>query len=561
MKRKLAALALAFSLCSAALVHGQGAAPNMPYGYPGYGPLPGAPTQPMAPYGQPMPNGAMPYGQPMPYPMPNGAMPYGQPMPMPYPMPKGAMPYGQPMPMPYPMPNGAQPMPMPYPYPMPPAGFRPNNVYVNPQPTPGEKKNQVLPDNVPTKPEAKKTEPTPAQKPSEMPGEPVTVYQGPSSGPPLTTEPVTLYEGNRYAGEIKLDGVTTWFQVSYAHWRTRRSSTPALATTGSTGILGAADTATLIGGEIGPREFNGIVASLGHWLDDDHMNAVEFGGLWFAKMTREYAVSSSAAVPRLTIPVVLGTAEGVVPVAAPGTLTGSVRVNSAMDFHGGELNVAQNLARVNGWNVDYLIGARYLYLNERLSIDQTRSSLTAGAISFAGVGVVPAGSTVAVSDLFNLTNRFYGGQVGARANWTSCYGFDIGITGKIAFGAAHHVADVGGSSTLSRPGLANTSSTGGTFAQVSNIGRHTSTDFAIVPQVDGTIGYQVTPHIRLTGGYSFLYWNRVERAGDQIDRRFNAAQSPTSATFNAAARGNPIFPASRSEFWAHGVNVGIEIKY
>jgi len=486
MQRNLGLLAIGVALWSGAAVHAQG---PMPSPYP---PIPqgyGYPSYPMpAQYRQPMRQPQM---------LPNN--PYGQPM---LPPAQGQPYYVTDMP-------GKAPPPMPM---------------VQPKPAPT---TETLP-NVPE-------------------GEPVTIYQGPSSGQPLDTEPVTHYEGKRYFAEMKLDNTRAWVQANYIHWWIQRPSVAPLVNSG---------TSNLLVGEIGPREFSGAQAQLGLWLDPDHMNALEITGQWLGKASLQYAFSSG---PNGNPPLSIPTSPAPIPVAAPGILAGSVGVNNLVNFHGAEVNLTQNVLRVNGWTFDYFGGFRYLYMGDELSINQSRTALTGTALSFGGAAV-PVGSTVLVSDSFNVTNRFYGGDIGARLHWTTCR-FDFGISGKVALGITNYTTTVDGSSTLTTPAGGSSTRVGGTFAQASNIGRITDSQFTAIPEVEATVSYRLTDHIRILGGYSFLYWNRVQRAADQLDHTVNPAQSPTSPTFNPSATGNPLFPNARSGFSVQGVNIGLELKF
>ena len=155
------------------------------------------------------------------------------------------------------------------------------------------------------------------------------------------------------------------------HWWIQRPTLPSTVTSGNS---------TLLGGEIGPREFSGIQGQLGLWLDPDHVNAMEITGQWLGKASRQYPFSSNAAgSPALSIPLLMPTAAGIVAVATPGKISGSVNVNNVMNFYGAEMNFTQNVVRVSGWTFDYFGGGRYLYMNDNLSFNQTRTALSAGA--------------------------------------------------------------------------------------------------------------------------------------------------------------------------------------
>jgi hypothetical protein len=504
------------------------------YGYPGY---------PVPAYGPPPNMQPMPYG---PMPMMPGGMLYRQPMPN--------MPYGNEMPVQAP------------PDPRLPVGQAPASRSTYSSGGPQQDATEpyfVLPDSVPAT-RATQTPPEPTR--GNIVTEPLNRFVQ-FVAPSLTSEPYTTYEGPRYPAEVRLDNTRVWAQANFIHWWVRRDSTPPLATTGSAatpnpGALGNTDTSVLIGdGSIGPKEFSGIQTTLGIWLDPERLQSLEVGGFWLGKNSRQYSATSDAVGNPVIVQPVLIPTEANLAVAFPGTLAGKIAVNSVMDFSSLELNFVQNAIRVNGWSIDSLVGIRYLYLNDTLNINQNVTVLPGGAgmVPFNNVGQ-PAGANFLFNDSFNITNRFYGAQLGARVNWT-CKGFDVGATLKVGLGATSHVAIIDGFTTLNVAG-ATTSAPGSSLAQASNIGRITSTDFSVVPELTLTVGYQLTPHLRVLLGYTAFDWNRIQRAGTQIDRRIDQTQSPTSPTFVPGTIGtNPIFPGNRTDFWAQGVNVGMELKF
>jgi len=495
-------------------------------------------AQPMPPWGPgyPMPR----YGQPAPLPMmPYGYPPAGYPM-QPAPMMMPNTPYGYP----------AAPAPM-----MPPAGAMPTG----PLPThagPGPKVGASEPYYMLPAVQSKSADETPAA-PETAPGP--MVHEAPIDAGP--SEPYTLYEGRRYRSECKNDCTCVWFQASYIHWWVRGDSVPPLVTTGvngSLGQLGDPGTTVLLGDSIGPKQFNGVQAMLGIWLDDQKVTSLELAGFWLGNASRQYTFSSDAnGNPILSQPVQTPAEQALI-VTLPGFSTGSIHVNSIMDFHSAEINLAHNIWRVKGWSFDYFGGVRYLYLNDNLSINQN-ITLLGGSIPFVGVPQ-GSGSNFLFNDVFNATNRFYGGQLGGRINWT-WRNWDLGATVKFGLGATTHNVSIDGTTTLNATNGGSTTVAGSTLAQASNIGSHTSTDVSFINEVTATLGYQVTSHMRLMVGYNILYWNRVERAGNQIDRNVDFTQSPTDPRFVGKTGIAPQFPNSRTDFWAQGVNLGIEIKY
>lgn len=558
MKRKVAWIAMCVSVVGGAALVAQQPQPPMPFGSSNVYGLPGFPAPPTYPY----------------------AIPPGAPMAPPYPLP----PTG---PIPPTGPTGRSTLPGVGPYqPMPPGG--PSNGYFGPNPLPmpvppdprlpiGQRPPMLPktidggPRNLPAEPyyvqpESPETLPRvlPPARP-ENPGEtPLDrfIQTVAGSGP---SEPYTTYEGARYPAELRNDNTNVWVQASFIHWWVRRDNTPPLVTTGNAGnptagTLGNNDTAVLLGGSsINPRELSGIQATLGMWLDPERLESLELGGFWLGKASRQYNFASDPnGSPPLGQPVLIGGAERVLLFAQPGVVAGNLAASAGMDFHGLEVNVARNVLRIENCSFDYLVGARYMYLNDFLSLNQNLTVLAGGAgiLPFNNV-FQPAGANFTINDSFNITNRFYGGTIGARFNYTWCR-FDVGATLKVSLGATHTTAIIDGSTTLAGTGTL----PGGSLAQPSNIGRFTTTNFSAVPEANLTAGYLVAPWFRVLVGYDFLYWNRIQRAGGQIDRGLDLTQTPSSPTYNPGSVGAaPRYPATRSDFWAQGINVGIELRY
>src|SRR5262249_26870691 len=128
-----------------------------------------------------------------------------------------------------------------------------------------------------------------------------------------------------------------------------------------------------------------------------------------------------------------------------------------------------------------------------------------------------AGQVIDRSSSFDSRNQFYGGQIGTEAEYR--YGpWFLNLRGKLALGSTHETVMIAGSTTSTSP-LGTPSTIGaGPFALPSNIGRFSRDQFSVVPEFGLNIGWQATPNIRLTAGYTLIYWTDVLRAGEQVDR-------------------------------------------
>jgi hypothetical protein len=97
----------------------------------------------------------------------------------------------------------------------------------------------------------------------------------------------------------------------------------------------------------------------------------------------------------------------------------------------------------------------------------------------------------------------------------------------------------------------------------SNVGTYSSTDFVVTPEVGANFGLNVFPWLRVTGGYSFLYIDKVSRPGEQIDPVINPTFTGISALTGATGVGDrrPAFTHRDSDFFAHGFNGGIMFRW
>ena len=63
--------------------------------------------------------------------------------------------------------------------------------------------------------------------------------------------------------------------------------------------------------------------------------------------------------------------------------------------------------------------------------------------------------------------------------------------------------------------------------------------------------------MRVFVGYDFLYLSDVVRAGDQV----NLAVNPNPLRGVTGGPAQPVFIVRPSDFWAQGVNFGLEFRY
>jgi Putative beta barrel porin-7 (BBP7) len=387
-----------------------------------------------------------------------------------------------------------------------------------------------------------------------------------------------------------------WVSGEALLWWTKGSQVPALITTGVPGatalpgVLGQPGTTVLFGGSdvdngvrVGGR-FTG-----GFWLNSCQTIGVEASYFFLGSRSAHFDAASNGALGSAMIARpffdVIGGIQNAQLVAFPGIAAGEIHLSSYSRLQGAELNLlcipcctpccdpcadqacpagdtAKHNTRCNtcgGCNywVSLLGGFRYLELDEGLGINEitrVNSALPAGSPLFGG-------STISTSDQFDTHNYFYGAQIGAQGEL--CWGrMFVDVLGKVALGVTHEVVDIHGATAITSPAGTTVVTPAGFLALGSNSGHFTRDRFAVVPEVGINVGYQITRNVRAFVGYSFLYWSSVVRPGDQVDVGLSGTQIPTDTRFNPQA--GPARPAvllRDTDFWAQGVNFGLEFRY
>ena len=376
--------------------------------------------------------------------------------------------------------------------------------------------------------------------------------------------------------------------VEYLNWWVKGAplSIP-LVTTGPIetthhGFIDSADTTILYGSQFSPAKggdnaqafpgFSGTRVTFGYSLGSERRLGIEASGFLLQEQTAGYEVrSNSAGLPVINIPVLNNVSyaagrgvspprnEDGLPASLPddshradgnaGVVAGGVKIINSLQLWGAEIIGVVNLHRSSSWEVSGLMGARYLDLSEsfHLRFDST------------GQTGLYAGNTGEANDTFETRNQFYGATLGLRGRYARGP-FGAELTGRVALGATHQMQNISGSYE-SRHFLTNyASGAQGVFAQPANSGRTSSDKFAVAPEVQLKLSYAFNPRWRATIGYDFLYCSSVLRPGDQLNRElpkgqtFGQGMAPPSTT-------SPARLSNASEFFAHGLSLGLEFRF
>lgn len=374
-----------------------------------------------------------------------------------------------------------------------------------------------------------------------------------------------------------------WVSAEYLYWRMQSLNTPPLVTATTNlvridafGRPVAGTFADPLARVISSNEYNddwrsGVRVRGGFWLDECQTCGLE-GSYFYLEDANDSETFGPQNGPGIFRPFfnadpnVLGPDAqlvnfgGPVPdgqlVVFPNRLTGTVSINTGTRFQGFDANFRKNLMCDCNSRIDLLAGYRYLRLRDSLQINE--NLLIVGLDPALGANQLPVGTVIQVQDTFETQNEFNGGQVGLAGEWRSGRAF-LGLRGLIALGSTNTDVNVNGFTRVQVPGGVPQTFVGGLLAQRTNIGSRSFDEFSVVPEATVTLGYQLTDGIRAFVSYNYLYWSNVSRAGDQIDLVVDGRQINQTADAFLATR--PAPQNTNSDFWAHGVGFGVELRY
>jgi hypothetical protein len=375
--------------------------------------------------------------------------------------------------------------------------------------------------------------------------------------PPLQTPPASTSAVASFANVAQFTVPQRfWFNSEYLLWFIKDSNLPPLLTAGSTAdtfpaALGQPNTETLIGGSVYNGVRSGMRFSGGYWFTDTHTIGIDSSFIYVGGDAIELGAASDGN-PVLGRPFynILMQQEMASPVAYPGFQSGSLLTRLTSELWSADVNLRAALLYQPTYQLSFLGGFRYFNLTESLHTFEDDTFATGSLASAAQV-----------SDWIRVSNNFYGGQLGAEFN--TVFGrWSLDLLGKAALGVMNETTHLSGASRFTYPDGSMTALGVGALVQPSNSGSYGQSRFAVLPEGTATVGFAVTQHIRLTIGYTFLYVSNVFRPGDQIDHVVNPSQV-TAMLANQQPFGpaRPGFNFATTDFWAQGVNFGMQIRY
>jgi hypothetical protein len=343
-----------------------------------------------------------------------------------------------------------------------------------------------------------------------------------------------------------------WASFEYLNWQIRSGPSVPLIAAGNPldpipGAIGQPGTRVLNGRGLDYDTRDGARLTLGAWLNSDRSRAVELSGfVLFNKAGDSLTVSTPmAGASGIYVPAVrtdLGRL-GAVSISDPlSGFAGFAATGTTSQLWGLEANLIENVARNECISLDVIAGLKYLDLLERLDLRGVSNDLIlANSFTF--------------TDSFRTHNQFYGAQVGGQATYRHEWFFAT-LRGCLAVGVNEQTVEVNGAADLS--GTVTGTFPGGFFSQPSNMGTRSKCDFSVVPSAGLKVGVQCLECLSVFAGYDCLYWHRTVRPGGQIDTRVD---TPLSLGGTVPVRAFPAPEFNRTDFWAHGFSVGLDLRY
>jgi hypothetical protein len=404
--------------------------------------------------------------------------------------------------------------------------------------------------------------------PSVVPAPPVVAPTDPVDfAPSALHRPIASIFENLHGNETRLFSA----EAEYLLWFMLGSHTNNPIT--STDVLGQNVVAELSDNDRKRGPTSGGRLTLGYWQYERNpwiaqglirTGGVELRGFFVAGTGANITVDSPPDLFRPFFDLNNRAASGFL-VASPGIATGQIDARGQVSIWGLEANAWKNLCYDRPgttWAFDCMAGLRYMNLLS--SFDINSISTFNPAIDKASPFAPFAGNRLQVHDSFDTRNNFLGGQVGIGAKFWACDFLSFESTFRLALGGNQQEVTINGNQVRNFASGATTNSTGGLLALPTNIGSHSHVQFSQIPEGTFKGVWTVNQQFSISVGFTALYWNRVARAGNQIDRSIDITQIPNfpgAAGATPTGLGRPTVLFQQSDLWLLGISLGAEYRW
>jgi len=353
-----------------------------------------------------------------------------------------------------------------------------------------------------------------------------------------------------------------WLEAEYLLWWAKGFDVPVLVTSSPAGtpqpvagVLGEPTTDILFGGaRVNGSERSGFRFRGGYWLTPTLTSAFQFDYLCGGKDSTSFQAASNGdpILARPFLNLLSGNEDAHLFAFAP--TTGSIDIKAESELRSTGAMIRQTLvgAHYSGTYVpppqdfwlDFLIGYRYYRLKDELRINE--ALVTLGPTNFD------------LAEQFDTRNSFHGVEVGFATQFRRNR-VTLDLLMNLGLGNSRAKATVNGTTTTTVAPAPPTTDAGALLAQSTNIGAYEDSGFAAVSELGLILGYDITNRLRATFGYTVIYWSRIARPGDQIDRVLNPSYFPGGGPPTGAPR--PEFTFSTTDFWAQGLDFGLAYRF
>ncbi len=342
----------------------------------------------------------------------------------------------------------------------------------------------------------------------------------------------------------------TWGSVDFMHLWMKGRNLPPLTTTSPVGTAapaaGVLPAATILFGNerIGKDRQSAGRLDFGLWLDQNQDTGIGFKLFGIEGDQTAFNMASSG-TPIISVPFynVDLSAQDAVQVAFPGLFSGSVQHRTTNDLLMGEAYARMTIMRGCGYRIDFLGGYHVARLDDGIGISSSTEVQGGG-------GLFPVGTTIDIYDAFKARNEMHGGSIGLLGELTQGRWSLKGLA-KVTVANNRQSVTIAGNSIVDTGVGPVLVPNAGTFAQVSNIGMYKRDKVTYIPELGFTLGYDLNPCVKMTAGYTFMYFPNIVLAGDHIDTRVSPAQLSAF----------PAFAWNETDQWVQAISFGVEWNY
>jgi len=342
-----------------------------------------------------------------------------------------------------------------------------------------------------------------------------------------------------------------WFGAELLAWR---ASSQRMLTLLSTFPSGTSEVDILMGNALGAQSLvdqnslpsnnrGGARFTFGFWIPGCDCLGLEASYFFLGRRSSSAFFNSPNGSPILAIPFIDdATGQQRFGITAhpgpPLPIGGSFAFSASSYVWGVELNLRQKLLCGPCYFVDLLYGYRGIQVQDRIEVTDVETPLNG------------MGQPIQIWEKFNTLNQFNGGQVGIEGEWHFLPRCFLGGQFKLALGDVTQTVTINGVATPAFDPFGNSNLT--LHAENNNIGKFTRNNFAVAPELNLKLGYDITERLQIWVGYDVLFLSSVVRAGDQIDTTF---------TFPNGQGPRPAVLFKTTSWTGQGFNLGLKYTF